>query len=138
MNASTQAQVGEPQYAFSYTYNLDGSIETMTYPNGKVVAYDYDDAGRPNAAGLTTVGATQYLSAASYAPHGAPSSMTLGNGVVEATTFNNRLRPTVINADSGVLKLTFDYGSATTNNGNILSQRIEAPGSPSALDDRVP
>ncbi len=30
----------------SYTYNLDGSVATATYPSGAVIAYTPDSAGR--------------------------------------------------------------------------------------------
>ncbi len=42
--------------------------------------------------------------------------MTLGNDLVEATTYNNRLQPTLMNAGSGMLKLSFGYGSASALN----------------------
>lgn len=118
-------------------WRAPSGTSTTTYPSGKVVAYQYDDAGRPKAAGLTNVGATQYLKSLdiAYAPHGAPTTWKLGNGVVETTTYNNRLRPLTINAtkSSSLLTLTFGYGT-TANNGNVLSQQIEAPGSPSAIN----
>lgn len=46
---------------------------------------------------------------------------------------NNRLQPTQIDVDSGVLTLDFTYGT-TADNGNVLTQRMRAPGSPSNLD----
>ena len=30
----------------SYSYNLDGSVKTLTYPSGRVVTYTPDSAGR--------------------------------------------------------------------------------------------
>ena len=30
----------------SYSYNLDGSVKTLTYPSGKVITYTPDGAGR--------------------------------------------------------------------------------------------
>ncbi len=127
-------------YQFDYTYNLDATLETITYPHTnaaaqtgarRIVAYEYDGRGRPQKAGQLGVGATDYLHGATYTAHGGTLSMTLGNGVVETTQYNGRLQPCSMSA-VGLLTLSFAYGagdigcSATNsdNNGNILKQTI--------------
>ncbi len=125
-------------YPFIYTYNLDSTLETQTYPDGLKVAYKYDTAGRPTKAGRNTVGQIDFAQNVLYAPHGVPDQFTLGNGLTETTTYNNRLQPCTMTA-STLLTLTFKYGATDSgncdvesddNNGNILQQVISASGNP--------
>jgi len=120
----------------SYGYDLAGNMTSETYPSGKVIETEYDDAGRiagvkRQANGMYYAGGPAGTSAMIYAAHGAVASMRLGNGRIERTTFNNRLQPVQISLDSntvGVNTLQLDYGyGTTTNNGNVLSQTITVP-----------
>ena len=60
--------------------------------------------------------------------------MKLDNGLWEHTTYDPlRLQVKEIglgisSTDSSYLKLTYGYGAATTNNGNVATQTITAPG----------
>jgi len=126
-------------YGMTYSYNRGGEMLTESYPSGRVVATEYDSAGR--IAGVRNqgspvyyagAGATDAMNRIQYAAHGAITAMKLGTGKWEHTSFNNRLQPTLIglgtsSADSSILKLDYDYGTAA-NNGNVVSQRITAPG----------
>ena len=130
VTASSQ-QTGGTTYSFSYVYNLDDTLESVTYPSTRKLAYQYDAAGRLTAAGENTVGATDYASAISYKPHGGINNLTLGNGLYESWVYNLRLQPTEIklgtsSGGSDKLKLEFGYGT-TNNNGNVLSQTITRP-----------
>ena len=128
----TVAQGSMQSYQMGYGYDLSGAMTSETYPSGKVVNMAYDTAGR-----VTTVskqGGGNYASSIAYAPQGAIASMTLGNMLLEQTTFNSRLQPTLIqlgvstsNAQS-VLGLAYRYSTTghTDNNGNVLSQAINA------------
>lgn len=119
-------------YSTSYTYNRAGNQISATYPSGRVIASEYDAAGRiagvrDQQSGIYYAGAlgTDVSNRVQYAAHGAVSVMKLGNGLWEHTNFNNRFQPTQIglgssSADSTTMGLTYDYGS-TNNNGNILS-----------------
>ncbi|MDA1277996.1 MAG: RHS repeat protein [Verrucomicrobia bacterium] len=40
-------------YNFSYSYNVDGTLQSQTYPSNRVVNYAYDAAGRPLSAAAT-------------------------------------------------------------------------------------
>ena len=118
-------------YSFSYVYNLDGTLQSVTYPSTRKLAYQYDAAGRLTAIGENTVGATDYASAIGYKPHGGINSLTLGNGLHESWAYNQRLQPTAIklgttSGGSDKLKLDFNYGT-TNNNGNVRSQTITRP-----------
>jgi RHS repeat-associated protein len=134
---TTFADNSNPVYQMSYSYNLAGEMTSQTYPSGKVVETEYDTAGR--LSGVKNQG-NYYVGAApgdatnriQYKAHGAVSAMKLGNGRWQHTDFNNRLQPTQIGlgtsaTDSSLLRLDYTYGS-NTNNGNVLTQQIVAPG----------
>lgn len=140
--------VAQPPYVFGYEYNLDGSLKRETYPSGKVVESEYDEAGR--LAGVKKQGGEYYAGGAptgavdsnaiSYTVYGAVAALRLGNGLWEHTRYNNRLQIEEIGlgtsrTDSSVLKLEYGYGAPTPsgtsdptkNNGNVRSQRISVP-----------
>jgi RHS repeat-associated protein len=141
---------GQPSartYAFGYEYTLDGSLKSETYPSGRVVASEYDSAGR--LAGVKNQGGGYYAggdpsvvnnpNVISYAPHGGVSALNLGNGLWEHTLYNERLQPYEIGlgtsgTDSSKLKLEYSYvptvnvtADPTRNNGNVQSQRVSVP-----------
>ena len=137
VNVSYQ-QTDSQNYGFGYGYNLASEMTSETYPSGRQVITEYDTAGR--IAGVKKDATTYYAGAAAsdatnriqYAPQGAISVMKLGNGKWEHTNFNNRLQPTQIGlgtsgTDSSILELDYGYGT-TSNNGNVISQTITAPG----------
>ena len=129
---TSSQQTGGATYSFSYAYNPDDTLESVTYPSTRKLAYQYDAAGRLTAVGENTVGATDYASAIRYKPHGGINTLTLGNGLFESWAYNQRLQTTQIklgatSSGSDKLKLEFNYG-ASTNNGNLLSQIITRPG----------
>ena len=124
-------------YTFSnYSYNLAGEMTSETYPSGRVVATEYDSAGR--VAGVRNQGAPSYYAGAAasdatnriqYAAQGAVSVVKLGNGKWEHTNFNSRLQPSQIGlgtsaTNSSILQLDYGYGATNSNNGNVLSQTI--------------
>ncbi len=134
-NPAEEAQA----YPMSYSYDLAGNLKTQTYPSGRVVASEYDAAGRlagvkNQASGLYYAGAaaTDSANRLQYAAHGATSQMRLGNGLWEHTNFNTRLQATqiglgTVSTNSSLLQLDYGYGT-TANNGNVLSQTITIPG----------
>src|SRR5438046_4952085 len=92
----------------SYTYNLDGSVATMTYPSGAVMAYTPDSAGRvisvvdatPSTTPLpdTTPEPPNYVTGATYNAAGLLTGSIYGksssfSGIVNSFSFNNRLQP---------------------------------------------
>ena len=127
-------------YSMSYQYDLAGNMTRETYPSGKVVVTEYDDAGR--IAGVKKDGGNYYAgdrpgnatTRVQYAAHGAMSAVKLGNGKWERTLFNGRLQPMEIdlgatNGASDLLKLEYTYNTTAqaNNNGNVLTQKITAP-----------
>lgn len=138
VKAGTQTTDGQA-YTMSYTYNRTGAITSQTYPSGRVVTTNYDDAGRiagvqNNATGSYYAGAasTDGPNRLQYSVHGEIQAMKLGNGLWEHANFNSRLQPIQIglgtaSTNSSVLQLDYDYGT-TANNGNVLTQTITIPG----------
>lgn len=95
----------------SYSYNLAGAMISQTYPSGRVVASEFDSAGRlagvkNQATGSFYAGAasTDPTNRMQYSAAGAVQVMKLGNGLWEHATFNSRVQRTQIG-----------LGSASTN-----------------------
>jgi len=119
-------------YSMSYSYNLAGVQTSLTYPSGRIISTEYDEAGR--MAGVRDQQSGLYYSGAAgsdstnrikYAAHGGVATVKLGNNLWEHTDFNSRLQSTEIGlgtsgTDSSTLRLTYNYGS-TNNNGNVQS-----------------
>jgi YD repeat-containing protein len=76
----------------SYTYNLNGSLATLTYPSTRMVTYSYNAAARLTSA-VDVANSINYATSASYAPQGALASLQNGASLVSTMYFNNRLQP---------------------------------------------
>jgi RHS repeat-associated protein len=64
-----------------YEYDLDGQLETVTYPSGRTVDFDRDFAGRPTAISSVAPGAGSPVTVAEgleYLPFGPASHLELG------------------------------------------------------------
>jgi len=57
----------------NYSYNLDGTLATLSYPSGRTVTYAPSGAGRLISAQDTTSG-NNYVTNVAYAPQGAIAS----------------------------------------------------------------
>jgi RHS repeat-associated protein len=121
----------------SYTYNLDGSLATQTYPSGRLITYTVNAASQPTSAEDVANG-IPYVSNAFYAPTGAIAIYSAGALSNYTTIYNNRLQPCWSYANTGSSSLpvnTACTGTATaatvldlkynfhlgTDNGNIYS-----------------
>jgi hypothetical protein len=114
----------------SYTYNVDGSTASITYPSGRVVNYAYNNAQQAVSV-VDATSSTNYVTSATYAPHGALASAVHGMvsggfaGITESYTYNNRLQIATHTASSSngtVLSHTYSYDlGGGANNGNIAS-----------------
>lgn len=112
----------------SYTYNLDGSLASLTYPTGRMVTYGYNAAARPLSA-IDTAHSLNYATVATYAPQGALAGMKYGvtgsfTGIVTSNTYNKRLQPIVLSATAPsqtVLSFSYGFGLGTNDNGNVLT-----------------
>ena len=107
--------------SIGYSYNLDGSLKSLTYPSGRIVNYAYDSAAHPLSA--IDANMTQYISNATYWPNGA-QYQTWRPNIYLRTDLNKRLQIAGFYSDNGqvgsfYLNKTYNYGAQ--NNGNIMS-----------------
>jgi RHS repeat-associated protein len=131
----TSTQVtGGTSYPFAYAYNQAGLLERTTLPSGRSVTQCYDKAGRVKSVEGAKPGGQPhaYLSQAAYHEGGGLQQALLGNGRWEGWDYNTRMQPTQVKLGTtkgaaDLLSLTFGYGPAANNNGNILSQTIARP-----------
>ena len=117
--------------ATSYSYNVDGSTASITYPSGRIIAYSYNNAQQTTSVVDTTSTPVNYITSATYAPHGRLSSAVHGfvsggfGGVTESYGYNNRLQPVTHSASSSngtVLNHSYSYDQGGgINNGLIVS-----------------
>ncbi len=104
-------------YSIGYGYDANGNRSSMTYPSGRVVAYGFDFADRPqnaSANGTTIVGSASYL------PFGPETQLTFGNGTTKTMTYDLRYRP-IENKLTGGAGSIADYGYSEDAVGNITA-----------------
>jgi RHS repeat-associated protein len=134
---SSQQITNSVTYSFpDYSYNLAGDLISETYPSGRIVKNTLDANGnlskvesqKDSNSPLAT-----YLDQIKYTAAGAIKESRFGNGRWETVAYNSRLQTTQIglgssNTDTSLLKIEYDYGTATQNNGALREQKISAPG----------
>jgi RHS repeat-associated protein len=118
----------------SYTYNLDGSVATMTYPSGAVINYTPDSAGRVlsvidngNPSTGTSGQAINYVTGLTYNAANAVTGSTYGQGsnftgIVNSFSFNDRLQPVTLwssSPDWTLMYLIYDFHLGNGDNGNV-------------------
>jgi RHS repeat-associated protein len=121
----------------SYAHNLDGSLNTLTYPSGHSVYSAVGGAGLP----LTTVDSAvvDYVSSGMYTAWGAHSYSSLGLKMSESILYNQRLQPCWTYAPQNLtatsctasyvtgtyidLKYNFNLGADNGNLGGITNDR---------------
>ncbi len=62
---------------FSYSYNLNGSIATISYPSGRTITYTTGGGGQTLSA-VDQTNSINYATAAHYSPAGALAALTNG------------------------------------------------------------
>jgi len=136
-----QRTIGTVAKNIGYTYNLAGSLATLTYPSGRTLTYKYEAAGRPSTLrdvpnGINYVtGATigtpcsgEDGNGACYAPHGALATMVNGYtssfaGITTTNSYDKRLQPAILSASAPsqtVFSLSYDFHLGTGDNGNVF------------------
>jgi YD repeat-containing protein len=121
-------QVAGGAHETSYTYDLDGQLESVTYPSGRTVSFDRDFAGRPTAISSTPPGGGVPVIVAEnleYLPFGPASSLELGpvtGRIVETREHDWHYRRTaqqLVDAlPTTLLDLEYDYDAA----GNLATR----------------
>jgi RHS repeat-associated protein len=109
--------------SISFTYNLNNSPKTVTYPSGRVVTYTSNSAGHLTSAADNR--GLQYVTSATYYPNGNEYQRSMPN-VYFRTDLNNRLQVSGFYSDNGqvptyFMSKSYVYNSGSGNNGNVLS-----------------
>jgi len=105
------------------TYNLDGSVATLT-TLGYKVTYTYSGAGRAITA-KNGGDPFNYVTSASYTPFGALAGMSMGASPITVNnSYSSRLQPVVLSASTiaaTIVSLSYDFHSAAhADNGNVF------------------
>ena len=130
---SSEQWVDGVRYAFTYNYLAGGPLSYEIYPSGTRVNYAYNNAGQSSTVGKgSTMPACPdpncYAYSIAYAPHGVLQSGTFGP-LTQTYVYDSRLQMTDMTATKTgpMWAMHNDYG-ATQNNGNLLSQTVNATG----------
>jgi RHS repeat-associated protein len=119
---------------YVYLPYVDGSINTVTYPSGRVFTFTTGAADR-----LTSVvdSSVNYATAAHYTPGGALAGILNGTNLSSTFIYNSRLQPCWIYATTGsalakstactatdpgpanILDLQYNFSLGTADNGNV-------------------
>jgi hypothetical protein len=108
-------------------HNVDGSLQSTTYPSGYYIYNGYDQAQRTNFVGDLASPGVSYIDDATYTPSGlltGSHGADTGNGplITNSLSYNNRLQPTSISGattSNTIFSLSYAYGPTGQNNGNI-------------------
>jgi RHS repeat-associated protein len=110
----------------TYQYNVDGSLNELTYGGGTTLNYAYDQAQHQNFVAdlINNIG---YVDSATFAPPGLMTGFVGGttasfSGITSAFNYNKRLQPTAMSATtsaSTIFSLGYTYGPTGKDNGNI-------------------
>jgi RHS repeat-associated protein len=112
--------------SLSYSYNLDGSLNSLTYPSGAIVTYTPDSAGRILSA-VDSGHSISYATAATYQADGQMTAFVSGNAINNAFTYNKRLQPINMSAiapslpppNQTVFSVGYNFHLGNGNNGNV-------------------
>lgn len=133
-----QKVISGTTYTTGYGYNLANELTQIIYPSGRVVQQSVDPIGRLCEVAPTTTGcgtaATPYATGYSYNTASLVTQMKYGNGIYGSFGFSaDRLQLTCLDysttnrsgncAHDATSKfgLTYSYGAAGSNNGQISS-----------------
>ncbi len=90
-----------------YTYNMNGTKKTFTYPNGTTIAYTYDSNNQPNEINIPGIGNITY----NQYQWTRPTSMTLPGGTKQFTYDPLMRTKTIAATDPGQNPImTYQYG----------------------------
>ncbi len=124
---SNQSSAANP---VSASYNLAGDLTSLTYPDGEVVTYTPNSAGRIQSV-VDSTNNINYVTGASYGPDSALTGFVSGasgsfTGINNAYSYNKRLQAVNMSASSPsqtVFSIGYDFhlgnGTSGTDNGNV-------------------
>jgi RHS repeat-associated protein len=125
----TQLQkiVGTTTYNINYAFNIAGELTQITYPSGRIVQQTFDAIGRlceiaPATTGCGTA-ASPFATGYGYNTASQLTAFNYGNGVAATFSYSSdRLQLTSLTykkSTTTLLGLTYSYGTAGSNNGQI-------------------
>jgi len=89
LTASEQKAIDSVAYTTAYSYDRQGNITDLTYPDNSAVRYTYDNSGLASAVSRKATSTYAFaLSQILYAPTGAISFKKFGNGVSSTYTYD--------------------------------------------------
>jgi RHS repeat-associated protein len=131
-----QRTTGSITKSTTYVYlpYVNGSLNTVTYPSGRVMTYSTGSAERVLSVVDSSTG-VYYAASAHYTPTGALSSLANNTNIVSTHFYNNRLQPCRVSVKSSgsapgsctdtavgnVLDFTYGFNLGSANNGNVAS-----------------
>jgi RHS repeat-associated protein len=127
-------------YGFTYSYNLDGSMASMTYPAagglpGEKVRYSYNELGMPTTLdGTTPAGNTSYVTQTSYSKLGERIRNVLSTGAKSAVrTFayeegTRRLSHVITEVEGASQQRVADVSYGYDKAGNVRKIADAPPG----------
>jgi len=130
-------RTGSNNYVMSYGYNLAGMLTSQSYPTGRTLTYDYDDAGRLQS--LSDANKT-YANQFSYEPHGGLKAETFGNGMIHSVAYNRALQPSEIKLQqttNGPELQRFNYSYGTVNQSSGVVDTTKNNGQIGRLDGYI-
>jgi RHS repeat-associated protein len=137
--AVEQRVINGAKKIFNYTYYLDGSIATVSYPSGRAITYTPNGAGQPVSAVDSTSG-NNYVTNATYSPHGGLAGWQNGPYINTAVSYSSRLQPLQMYTTKGtissatlqqlstsscptttatIMSRIYGFGLGTNDNGNV-------------------
>ncbi|HXF49235.1 MAG TPA: RHS repeat-associated core domain-containing protein [Verrucomicrobiae bacterium] len=105
-------------YWTRYTWDANGNMKTLRYPNGRLVTFTYDLADRVTKAIGTKSGnpTRTYFDSTGYLPFGPDTTMWFGNGVKVKKSYDKRYyTQSITNTPAGIFGRSYQYD----HNGNI-------------------
>jgi RHS repeat-associated protein len=111
--------------ALTNTYDKNGNVLTLGYPNSVTATYTYDFADRQSTLQMQngTSSPQTLVSASSYKPQGPLASLTLGNGLTETHGYSTRYLPTSIAVSS---LLSWSYTNDSVGNPTAIADTLNS------------
>jgi uncharacterized protein RhaS with RHS repeats len=127
----TMTITGDKSLSLDYTYNTQGHLSSITYPDGDVVSFAPNAFGQPTQSlrgARTGREAFNYATNASYHPSGSIDTFNYGNGLTHKTTLNNRQLPSSIvdGVEDGLTAFSYDYLYDNNLNVTKLTDNLDS------------
>ncbi len=103
----------DQSFVTSYSYTEGNMLQTINYPSGRELSYQYDAAGYVSSVSTMYQGVSETIAdGISYLPFGPMHTMTLGNGLVITNSYDTLYRLTTSSA--AVYDRTYSYYQDST------------------------